>query len=203
MADPFWRAVTKAAFVARREAWDHCRAEFADPEAQDLLGLYCRQKLEGHLRGVAERFGLESEPVQAPGQRWYHTEVRSGPVVLTAATVPTPCAMVAPADYRKGLAEGAEQHLFTLGQTPPVNHAYYVLLLHSRYNGVTPDDLRKNGHLPGSVYAAWPAGDCQDYVHYVNLMALYPAIAKEFVPEEWDEEAVLRYISRSRKSDVG
>ena len=118
MPDPFWRSVTKAAFVARREAWDHCRAEFADPEAQDLLGLYCRQKLEGHLRGVAERFQLESEPVQASGQRWYHTEVRSGPVVLTAATVPTPCAMVAPAEYRKGLAEGAGQHLFTLGQAP-------------------------------------------------------------------------------------
>lgn len=202
--DPFWKAATKAVYLARQEAWDSCRREFADPEADNLRGFYCRAKLEGHLRGVAERHGLGSRPVKHPGQPWNHTEVSNGPVILTAASVSTPCAMVSPADYRRGLAEDAQQHLFPVHEVLSSDHlAFYVILVHSRYRGTSPEDVRKNGHLPGSVYAVWPAGDCDDYVHDLNLMERYPDVAREFVPQDWDEEAILKYFARSRRSAFG
>jgi hypothetical protein len=197
---PFLKSLTRSVFVARRDAWNHCRAEFARPEADNLRGFYARAKLEGLMRSSAERFGITAEAVREPGQPWNHTEIRSGPVVLTAASVRTPCGMVEDADYRSGLARSGQLRFF--GADPPPDAPLYMLLLHSRGYWLTEDERTGYGHLPGSIYLAYPAADLDVYLHRVNLFDGFPDVVQEFTPEEWDEEALLRYLDRARRFET-
>ncbi|HEY3373529.1 MAG TPA: hypothetical protein VGK02_00495 [Candidatus Aquicultor sp.] len=203
---PFLKSVTEAVYLARRDGWEESRQAFEETEAENIRGFYTRAKLEGLLRDVADRYGLQSEVKKAPKQPWNHTEITSGPVTLTAATVSAPCAMVDACDYRRGLARTAQGQLFN--PDPPYvipseddPDRCYVILTHSRYRGLR-DDYRENGHLPGSIYLVWPAADFDCYVHDINLMEAYPDIARRYVPKHWDEEAILEYLRKSKKGIV-
>ena len=198
LPERFLRALTEVAFLARRTAWEEC-ASFANPEAQNLRPYVCRAHLEGSIRGAAERNGLESRVLKEPGQPWNHTEVVSGPIVLTAASVPTPLAPVDRAEYREGYARSNQLYLESLGQEPPGDAPLYVLFLHSR--SLWPeDDQAKFGHLPGSVHLAFPASDLGGYVHDINLIDRFPEVVKKYVPQDWDSEAVVRYVAQARKT---
>lgn len=204
LPEPFLRSATEAVFLARRMAWEDCRQRYADPEAENLYPFETRAQLEQLLRAVAERHDFKASALKQPGQPWNHTEVSNGRVVMTAATVQLPGAMVKDSDYRRGLACTGQQRLFDPEGDQIVDRELplYVLLAHSRYRGL-PADIRKYGHLPGSVSLVCPAADFKCYVYEENLLEKYADVARKHVPKEWDEEAVLRYLSMSRKSAFG
>lgn len=203
LPEPFLRSATEAVFLARRIAWEHCREGFAEAEAENLCPFETRAQLEQLLRAVADRHNLQASALKQPGQPWNHTEVSNGRVVMTAATVQVPGAMVQDSDYRRGLASTGQQRLFNTGRGHvDEDLPLYVLLTHSRYRGL-PDDVRKYGHLPGSVALVCPAADFKCYVYEENLLERFPDIARKHVPHDWDEEAILRYLVMSRKSAFG
>jgi hypothetical protein len=197
IGEPFIKAALRSSFESRREAWETCNARFAKPEAANVRPWYARGVQETILTGAAERFGLDAIP-EKPSRFWTHREIKSksGLVVLTAATTPEPCGLVAKADYRLGLAEDSQQSLF--GEIE-LGSQVYVLLLTSPYRGTTPEDHRDNGYLPGSVYLAWPSRDCRSYVHEINLIERYSDIARGYAPNAWNESAFLKYVAQARR----
>ncbi|MBN1458762.1 MAG: hypothetical protein JXA57_04445 [Armatimonadetes bacterium] len=197
----YLRAITECVFLAHQQGWKECGQIFADPEAENLRPFYIRAKLEGFLRAAAERYGVGAQPLKQPRQPWNHTEVVAGRTILTAATVPSPGAMVDPSDYRKGLACTSQRSLPLVDSSAPNRDGHiYVILTHSRYRGTTSEDTVQNGHLPGSVYLAWPASDFKCYVHQSNLIEKFPDVARKYVPRDWQEEAIVRYLARMAKS---
>src|SRR5205823_940234 len=102
--EAFVRDLLHGAYVARRDSYRRTAQEFALPEAENLRGFETRARLEQLTRAVAERHGIDHEVIRPDGRTWYHTEVSSGPVLLTTATVQTPLEMVDPSDYRLSLA---------------------------------------------------------------------------------------------------
>lgn len=197
-----WKALTKAVCLARRSAWEKTYKQRARTEAENIYGVEARADVEEQLRGVAERFKLEHDTVRPDGQGWNHVEVYSGTGVLTASRVDVPGGMVDLSEYRRGLATGAKQErLFEVDdRTPPPDQRYYVILAHSRYRGVDYDDLQKNGHLPGSVYLVWPDANCQAYVHAVDLLERFPDVVRQYVPQDWNEAAFIRYLALCHRS---
>jgi hypothetical protein len=132
------------------------------------------------------------------GQPWNHSEIISGPIVLTAASVPTPLAPVDHADYRKGYARSNQLHFDSLG-SGPADAPLYVILLHSR-SYWPPEEHKYFGHLPGSVHLAFPAADLGAYVHAINLMERYPTVVNKYIPQDWGDEALVRYLGQARKT---
>jgi hypothetical protein len=197
----FFRGALKSLFAAKRFAWDFCKAEFDKPEADNARGTITRAKLEGMLAGAAALVdGATADPVRASRGPWNHREIRSGPVVLTASSVPTPCGHLDdPAEYKLGLAEANEQPFSIFRKPLPRNGRLYVLLLHSNYKAETPEEVEKFGHLPGSAYAAYPVGDLTYYVHETNLFDKFPEVVVDNTPKDWTEDAVARYFRRARK----
>ena len=65
---------------------------------------------------------------------WNHTELRSGPVILTASSVQSPCDLVEEADFRLTLARDNQAALWPEpGDEPgPDDAPLYVILLHSK-----------------------------------------------------------------------
>jgi hypothetical protein len=202
LSRPFMRALASSVFLARREAWEACGREFARPESENLMPFYVRAKLEGYMRDAAERFGLASAAERAPGQPWNHTEVKNGPIVLTAATVSSPLAMVDASDYRQGLARSNQLRFASMDAPPPDDAPLYALLLHCRSEWPTVDEYRQFAHLPGAVHIAFPAADLDAYVHAINLFDWFRDVVRQFTPQEWTDEAVVRYIARSQRSGV-
>lgn len=203
LPSPFLRGMLKAVFVGRRLAYELCQAEFAPAEADNVRGYCARGKIEGLMRDVADRHNLESEVLKQPGQPWNHTEIRSGQVVLTASAVPTPLAMVEPAEYRRGLAETGQSRLALFDEADvPSDASLYVIVIHSPYQWATEDERREFAFLPGSAHLVFPASDMECYVHNVDLFEMYPDIVREHTPREWDEEALVRYLERSRRRDI-
>lgn len=201
--DAFLKDVTQAVFVAHKAGHELCHKEFDDPEAANVRGVIVRAELERLLRTTAERYGIDAEVMRQPGQPWYHTEVSSGLMVLTAATVSAPGAMVESSDYRRGLAEANPDQLQfeTLGSGDMRDgKPLYVILTHSKSVWLLADDKTKYGHLPGSVSLVYPAADLTEYVHTINLMDRYPDIVKKYVPQDWTEEFMVRYLQQTRKS---
>jgi hypothetical protein len=196
------RRMTQAVFLAHRVSWEDCAARFAETEAENLRPYEKRAKIEGYLRDIADLFaGVTAEVVKAEGSNWNHTEVRAGPVVLTANSVQTPCAPVDRAEFRMTLARDAQGVLFPderLTDSSPL----YVLLLHSKSKWESVDERRKFGHLPGSAYLAFPSADLSRYIHEINLFDLFPDVVAAQLPEEWDEEAQVTYTRRARKTLV-
>lgn len=193
--DSALKALLECVFVAHKLGREMCRREFPDSPERDNVQSFCvRGKLEGLLRPTAERQGLIAKPIKHPGQRWYHTEVYSGPMIMTAATVETPGAMVDPADYRIGLAESNQGQLDLFSSNDGVGLSIYFLLTHSRSRWPS------NGDLPGSVYLVYPAADLKQYIHMINLIDRFPDIVRKYVPEEWDGEAVVKYRQQTSKS---
>lgn len=195
----FLRNALRAIFSARRLAWDYCAAEYARTEAENVRPWVTRGKVEGMLRDVADLIeGVESRVVKAPKTNWNHTEVVAGPVLLTAGAVQTPCGPVDKADFRMGLARTNQQLLFEVDGD--VERPIYAMLLHSGYKSLDADEREQYGHLPGSTYLAFPAADLDSYHHSINLFDRFPDVVKDNAPQEWEEEALVRYVRHARKS---
>lgn len=200
LPETFFRRALQAIFQARRLGWDDCEARFAEAEAENLRPYYTRGQVEGLLRDVAALFpGVEAVPVKAVPGNWYHTEVRSGPVVLTANSVPVPCGPVHKAKFRRTLARSNQGMLWEeeIDEDTPL----YALLLHSKSVWTKRDDRLKYGYLPGSVYVAFPSADLDCYLHEINLFERFPDVVAAHMPEEWDQEAQVRYLYRAQKAE--
>ena len=85
------------------------------------------------MRDVADRTGIRSNVVKSDKSFWNHSELTSGPIVLTASTVQTPCGPVDTSDFRLTLARSNQEVLWPEPFDEPAEGApLYVLLLHSR-----------------------------------------------------------------------
>jgi hypothetical protein len=198
----FQRRVLRAVFAAHKVSWDDCLASYAPTEAQNVRPYTKRAKLEGYLRDIADIVqGVTAEVVRANKSGWNHTEVRSGPVVLTANSVQAPCALVERAEFRLTLARDAQLPLFP-DERITDESPLYVLLLHSRSDWPTVEEWRDFGHLPGSAYLAFPSADLSRYVHEINLFDKFSDVVAEHLPEEWNEEVIVAYRERARKTQV-
>lgn len=187
----FLPGVLRAVFLGRKQAFDHCAAEFARPEAANVRPFYARGKIEGLLRGVADVTpGCEARTEVQSG--WSHVELNFGRLTLTCHTVQTPCGMVEDADYRLDLASVNEPRLFEVGEQVDPEHVYGVLV-HTTYRGRAEETDFDGGHLPGSLYLAFPDARLKRYGYAVNLFERYPEIVREHLPATWSEDAEVRY----------
>ena len=202
--EAYCRRLLQAAYMAHEVAWRECESGFAATEAANVRPYYRRGKLEGYMRDAAELYPhMAAEVVREPDMNpWWHTEIRAGTVILTANSVPEPCALVEKAAFRATLARTNVQ-LSLLDPEPPVEGlSLYALFLHSRSQWLTPVEARKYGHLPGSAYLAFPNHTLDGYVHEINLFERYPDVVAAHLPEEWDQEATVRYLHKARRVRV-
>lgn len=198
--EQFCRRSLRMIFDARRRAYDYCKAEFPVTEAENVRPWYTRGKVEAQLREVADLHkadGITHHVAKAPKSNWNHTEILAGPILLTAGAVQIPCGPVNKADFRLGLALSNQDTLFENGI---YGSKLFAMLLHSSYHTDDPADRARYGHLPGSAYLAFPASDLNSYVHAINLFDRYPAIVEANVPQEWDHNAVVRFMRYARKT---
>jgi hypothetical protein len=195
----------RAVFLAHGAAWEECRANHAEPEVENLLPFERRGKLEGYMRDVAaQQAGVETTIVRDEGF-WNRTELRRGPLVLTASSVAVPCGPVDPSEFRLKLAK--ETLADDIGQdglwpAPALQHGpeiLYALLLHSRSRWDAAEDVLRFGHLPGSAYLVFPRRGLKAYAHVVNLFEKFPTTVESLLPQEWDSEARVRYTRRSHR----
>jgi hypothetical protein len=197
----FFRRLLKATFLACRLSWEDSLSRFAHPEAVNIQPFDKRARIEGYLRDVAEPFpGVTAHVAREPEHNWwYHTEIHAGPVILTANSVPVPCAPVDRAEFRSALAR-VNWQLSLLDDEPPADDApLYALYLHSKFRSEDPDEYAKYKHLPGSAYLAFPDAQLEGYVHTINLFDTFPDVLADELPQEWDDEARLRYRRRARR----
>lgn len=198
--EPFFERLLRAVFTAHAVASEDCRSGFEPTEATNLIPYYRRAKVEGYMRDAAAmQQGIEAHVVKAPKSNWYHTELRSGPIVITANSVQAPCGPVEKSEFRLTLARDNQLALWDEPEDLVADSPLYALLLRSRSQGETDEDRARYGHLPGSAYIAYPTPDLSDYVHDVNLFEKFPKVVESFMPSEWDAEAKVRYTYRARK----
>lgn len=202
LPDGFLRGVLQAVYTSHDVARQDCFANFAATEADNLLGYYRRAKLEGLLRDVTERHsGITAAVAKADKSGWNHTEIRSGPVVLTQNSVQSPCALVDKAEFRCTLAEHSQLTFWP--EDRPADATLYGLLLHSRSVWEAPEQYAKYAHLPGSAYLAFPSPSLDAYVHVVNLFEKFPDVVSANMPDDLDGEARVRYVRRASRTGVG
>ena len=199
MPQAFFRRTLQSVYSAHDVARRDCYTNFASTEAENLLGYYRRAKLEGYLRDAAKLHeGLEASALRADKSGWFHTEVRSGPVVLTQNSVQAPCALVDKAEFRCTLAGDSQLTLWPSAR--PEDAPLYLLLLHSRSHWATPETAARFGHLPGSAYLAFPSPSLDTYAHVINLFERFPDVVEANFPDELDAEARVRYVRRARRT---
>jgi hypothetical protein len=63
----FLSSVVRSIFLARKDAHDHCAAEFALSEQKNVMPAYWRGKVQGLLRRNAVRFGGRRGLQEVPG----------------------------------------------------------------------------------------------------------------------------------------
>jgi hypothetical protein len=200
MPPKFIERLLRAVFAAHKIAAEECAANFKGPEADNILGHYRRAKLEGFIRDTADLEGIGHNVIRSRLSAWNHTELRSGPVVLTASSVQSPCDLVEEADFRLTLARDNQGVLWPEpGDEPPDDAPLYVILLHSKSRWPREDRVRY-GHLPGSAYLAFPLPDLSDYAHDIDLLDRFPHVVDSLLPKEWDKEAKVRYLLNTRKA---
>src|SRR5260370_8854796 len=122
-----------------------------------------------HRRNL--RYGVQGPPSSS----WNHTELQSGPVVITASTVQSPCDLVEEAEFRSTLALSNQGVLWPEPGDEPDPDALYAILLHSRSRFPSGEQAR-NGHLPRSAYLVFPFPDLSGYAHEINLFDRFPGV---------------------------
>ena len=206
LPDDFLKRALRSVFAAHKDSTDDANRLYARTEARDVVGYMRRASMEGNLRSVATMYSnMTADTVESPGSNKHHVEVRSGPVVLTESLVSYPCAMVDRSNFRTTLAEA---NTFTLFDLPTEDEPeefesgeeLFALLLHSKYRGATAEDNAKYGHLPGSAYIVCPSPEVRYYLCEINLFDLFPDVVATHLPNDWRDEAVVRYQYDARKS---
>ncbi|MDX6591615.1 MAG: hypothetical protein QOJ13_811 [Gaiellales bacterium] len=201
LPENFLRKTLKAVFAAHAVSWAEAKGSFARTEALNVQPYMKRATLEGYLRDVAEQFeGIDATATRSSETGWwYHTELRSGPVILTESSVSRPCGPVDKAEFRVTLAKSNWLTLFP-DERQTADAPLYALLLHSKSRWPTAQDRRDFEHLPGSAYLAFPASDLSTYLHEINLFDRFPDIVDEHLPREWDGTVRLRYFAGARRT---
>ena len=200
MPPRFFERLIRALFAAHKAAAEECAANYRDTEVDNILGLCRRAKLEGFMRDAAQMEGISASVVRSQKSNWNHTELRSGPVVLTASTVQAPCDIVEDAEFRRTLARSNQDVLWPEpGDQPPPDAPLYAILLHSK-NRWPPGDQGRSTNLPGSAYVAFPRPDLSGYAHEINLFDKFPRVVDSLLPQEWDQEAKVRYLTNTWKT---
>lgn len=191
----------RAAFAAHAIAFEDTYSAYAETEAENVVPYNRRALLEGGMRDAAAMVpGVTAQVVKGPKSNWNHTELRSGIVVITASAVQVPCGVVEPSEFRTTLARSAQGVLWPEpGDDPDPYAPLYALFLHSRSQWVQKKDKEQYGKLLGSAYIALPAPDLKSYVHEINLFERFPRVVADHFPHEWNEEAKVSYLSRSRR----
>ncbi len=204
MPESMFEGLLRSTFVAHATTVDEVAAAFDETERSNVAPYYRRGKLEGLMRGVAAlQDGVSARIVRTKGG-WKHTQLWSGPVVLTANTTQTPCGRVEPSEARISLAQDAQGLLWPEpGDEPSEDAPLYAMLLHSRSYWNSADERQRFGHLPGSAYLAYPAPDWSGYVHRVDLFEKFPAVVASYLPQDMPDEIKLRYIHASRHTATG
>ena len=192
LTDDFLTGSIRAVFDARQLAHALCVSDFEPPEAKNLQPLIVRGKINEYLRGIAERIPNCTATVEhSKGSPMQRTELRSGPLSLTAHAVQSPCGEVKRYQYRQSLASGNQPTLFDYDF--PVGDTLYVLLLHGPYRARTVTEQVTYAYLPGSIYLAFPTSGLNCYVHSVNLVSRFPSLVESLLPKEWDDKAKIFY----------
>ena len=180
ISNDFLRDTLHCLFAAYQEAWLYCQSSFPPSEAHDLYPVERRARFERSWREVALLHGLDAQAIVNKSRNAWHTEVRSGAVVLTAAAAPTPNTIIRRAEYRRTLARSNQGYLFgpPFGpKEPEPGDRLYGIVLHG------PDGVFRN--RPGFVEVVFPDPSLTTYVGRVNLLARYPETASQIeVPVE-------------------
>lgn len=155
------------------EAYRYCIDNFPGPEAHDLYPIVRRAMFERNWRARLTRYGdveMNSEP-NAIGN-CFHTELRSGRVVMTVSAVQAPAEIVREAVFRSSLAQDSQLDLFLAPVPPPDDAKLYAILLHGPLGG---------GLLasPSFINVAFPGSDCESYVDRFNLLDYFPVLQSE------------------------
>lgn len=173
------------------EAFRYCRDNFPGPEAHDLYPIIRRAMLERNLRARLSRYHatISTPELNAIGN-CYHTELRSGRVVLTVSAVEAQGVIVRDAEFRKTLAQNPQGELFNKPEPPPEDAFLYAILLHGPLGG---------GMLssPGFIRVAFPDQYCESYVDSFNLLDVFPVLRAEI--DKLPKVAVERKKSRLRR----
>jgi hypothetical protein len=191
---PAQQALLRIVFQSYRVAHEDSR-RYSAAQAQTIVGEMVRSTLEDGLAGVAERFGLVSTDERAPGSKWRRTQLHAGPIILIEKAVETPCGLMDFAHFRRALVESSQLRWRFDDDRGRIGdpESVVVALLHSR--ATDGDPL----HLPGSAYLAFPARDVPFYVHEVSLFERFPDVARSLTPQDWNDEAFVRYLGHARK----
>ncbi len=193
LPDDLLKRALRAVFQAKKVAYDHCAAEFLSPaDGENVRPFYARGKLQELMREIATPVpDVTATTVKSDGSFWNHTEIVSGPVVMTAHSVRTPCGLVEGTDYQLSLA--SDQDALFGDDEPSEDARLYALLLHSPFQGRNAAEQREFAFMPGSVYVAFPAPGIKYYVRYINLFERFPAVIDQMMPNQWDESARVHY----------
>lgn len=174
----FCLAAVKCVNESYEAAFAKC-SEWPDPEAHDLRPHERRAFVETGLRDVAGRYGAVASAQPNCIGNCNHTEIRFGPVILTASFVETPNTVVRSAEFRKTFARSNQLYLFESPAPPSFDDPLYCILLH----GVS-DDPRK----PHFIQIRFPTPDCEGYVpgSMINLLREFENMRRqtETVPEQ-------------------
>ncbi|MGH3400905.1 MAG: hypothetical protein ACRDRJ_00015 [Streptosporangiaceae bacterium] len=202
MPEKFIERLLRAVFAAHKVAAEECAANFKPAETENIAGLYRRAKLEGFMRDTAGLHPqVRASVVKSKRSNWNHTELSSGPINLTASSVPQPCDLVEEAEFRSTLARDNQLVLWPEPEDEAPNGApLYAILLHSKSR--SPQSQPQYRHLPGSAYIAFPLPDLSGYAHDIDLFEKFPQVVDSLLPQEWDNEAKVRYLYYTRKAAV-
>jgi hypothetical protein len=201
MPPKFIERLLRAVFAAHKVAAEECAANFKQPEAENIAGFYRRAKLEGFMRDAADMEAIGQRVERSRKSSWNHTELWSGPVILTASSVQTPCDLVEESEFRITLARDNQLTLWPEpDDEPPADAPLYAILLHSKSRW--PQSQPRYRHLPGSAYLAFPLPDLSGYAHDINLFDRFPHVVDALLPQEWDTEAKVRYLYYTNKAAI-
>ena len=148
----FLSSVVRSIFLARKDSYDHCAAEFAAPELQNTITNYWRGKVQGLLRDSAARVpGMTTKVVKASG--WNHNEISCGPFTITSPYIRRHLRH----GRRRGLQEipSRESAIFLDPGDMIQGAKLYALILYSPYQRCKDDDdARQYAYLPAPC--TWP-----------------------------------------------
>jgi hypothetical protein len=181
------------------EAFGYCRESFPGPEAHDLYPIVRRSMFERNWRARIKRHAQVTMAVEPNAiGNCFHTEMRSGRVVVTVSAVEAPGEIVREAVFRTGLAQESQLELFLEPEPPPDDASLYAILLHGPL---------RSGILasPGFIHVGFPGSDCNHYVDRFNLLDYYPILQAEIdklpkvAPQERKKPRLRR--DRDRKAE--
>lgn len=196
MPDAFWERTMTMIFAAYENASTSCWNDHSAPVARNLVPFKRRALIEDGILEVAALFhNVEAKSENHHNAWWSHSELQSGPVIVTVSHVLEPAGAVRGAKFRKTLANNGQGSLFDNDEQNDVS-TLYALLIHSDSVWETPTLRKSYQHLPGSMFLVWPDQNL-DYVHKLNLFERYPDVVKRQTPEDWDQAMRLAYVRKS------